>query len=132
KLAREGCGVHQITEQDGKLTAFGVGERRSGWWKQAPGGLDLRGGRLWPALGGRGNAEGGHIRTTRPDQHFPIVVHREPLALDDFNLQVFQGFIIELELPLERAVRHSTTSLEHGHRLVENLLKGHRQPSLYR
>jgi hypothetical protein len=34
------------------------------------------------------------------------------LALDEFDRQVFQGRVIELELPLEGAVGHPTTPLE--------------------
>src|SRR5215471_2769729 len=37
-----------------------------------------------------------------------------------------------MELQLERAVRHPPPALEHGYRLVEDLLKGHRPPSLRR
>src|SRR5437016_255287 len=36
-----------------------------------------------------------------------------------------------MELELERTVGHASTALEHGDRLVEALLKGHGQPSLY-
>ena len=53
------------------------------------------------------------------------------LALDEFVLQIFEGRVIELELPLEGAVGQAAATLEHGYRLVEDLLKGHRQPSLY-
>src|SRR5438128_9529329 len=35
-----------------------------------------------------------------------------------------------MELELERAVGYAPTALEHGHRLVEDLLKVHRRPSL--
>ena len=37
-----------------------------------------------------------------------------------------------MELQLERAIRQASAPLEHGHRLVEDLLKGHRPPSLCR
>jgi hypothetical protein len=52
------------------------------------------------------------------------------LALDEFVLQIFQGRVVELELPLEGAVGQAPAALEHGNRLVEDLLKGHRPPSL--
>jgi hypothetical protein len=51
------------------------------------------------------------------------------LAGDEFVLQIVQGRIIELELPLEGTVGQASATLEHGHRLAENLIKGHRQPS---
>ena len=59
-----------------------------------------------------------------------LFIHRQALAIDELVLQIFQGCVIELELPLEGAVGQASTPLEHGHRLVEDLLKGHRQPSL--
>ena len=43
-----------------------------------------------------------------------------------------ERLVIQLELPLERAIGHAAPALEHGYRLVENLLKGHRPPSLCR
>jgi hypothetical protein len=54
------------------------------------------------------------------------------LALDDFGFQIFQIRIVELELPLEGAIGQAPPALEHGYRLVEDLLKGHRIPSLCR
>jgi hypothetical protein len=50
--------------------------------------------------------------------------------LDELDLQVFEGLIIELELPLKRAIRDSSSPLDHGQGLVKDLLKGHRPPSL--
>src|SRR6516165_3233775 len=43
--------------------------------------------------------------------------------------QVFQRRIVELKLPLEGAIGQAPPALEHGDRLVEDLLKGHRPPS---
>ena len=57
---------------------------------------------------------------------------RQALALDEFVLQIYQGRVVELELPLEGAIGQASTPLEHGDRVVENLLKGHRPPSLGR
>jgi hypothetical protein len=54
------------------------------------------------------------------------------LALDEFGFQIFQRRVIEIELPLEGAIGQAPPTLEHGYRLVEDLLKGHRPPSLCR
>src|SRR6516165_4348280 len=43
--------------------------------------------------------------------------------------QVFERRVVELELPLEGAVGQAPPALEHGYRLVKDLLKGHRPPS---
>src|SRR5919197_3464265 len=69
---------------------------------------------------------------TSPDQDDAVLIDGEALALDEFVLQIVQGCVVELELPLERAVGQVPTPLEHGYRLVEDLLKGHRHPSLCR
>ena len=87
------------------------------------------------ADGGRrreGESCGASSARTRPDQHAAVLIDREPLALDEFVLQVFQMLVIELELALEGAIGHAPPALEHGNRLVEDLLKGHRPPSLCR
>jgi hypothetical protein len=54
------------------------------------------------------------------------------LALDQFDGQVFQRRIVELELSLEGTVGQTPPALEHSDRLVENRLKGHYHPSLCR
>jgi hypothetical protein len=41
-----------------------------------------------------------------PDQHFPVLIGSEPLALDQFDAQVLQCGGVELKLPLERAIGH--------------------------
>jgi hypothetical protein len=51
------------------------------------------------------------------------------LALDKFILQIVQGCVVKLELPLERAVGQAPPTLEHGYRLVQDFLKGHRPSS---
>ena len=80
---------------------------------------------------GRGRCRVGHgALGARPDQDVALLLDRQALARDEFVLQIVQGRIIELELPLEGAVGQASAPLEHGHRLVENLLKGHRRPSL--
>jgi len=53
------------------------------------------------------------------------------LALNEFGFQIFHIRVIELELPLEGAVGQAPPTLEHGYRLIEDLLKGHHPPSLY-
>jgi hypothetical protein len=43
------------------------------------------------------------------------------LAVNEFLLEVFQGVIIELELPFEGAIGDASAALEHGYRVVEDL-----------
>jgi hypothetical protein len=44
---------------------------------------------------------------TCPDQDVAPLIDRQPLALDEFVLHILQGRLIELELPLEGAVRQA-------------------------
>ena len=41
---------------------------------------------------------------TRPDQDIAPLIHGEALALDEFILQIVQGRVVELKLPLEGAI----------------------------
>jgi hypothetical protein len=47
------------------------------------------------------------------------------LAFDEFVFQILQGRVIELELPLERAIGQAPPPLEHRDSVVKDLLKGH-------
>jgi hypothetical protein len=60
------------------------------------------------------------------------MVHGELEHLDDFGGEILEVGIVELQLALEGTVRHTAPTLEHGYRLVEHLLKGHRYPFLGR
>ena len=93
------------------------------WWRVGEQGLGLR---------RRGSGGGGSRRRSvaRPDQDVAPLIDCQALALDEFVLQIFQGCVVELELSLEGAVRQASATLEHGYRVVEDLLKGHRQLSL--
>src|SRR5262245_38914346 len=46
-------------------------------------------------------------------------------AIEEFVLEIIEGVLIQLKLPLEGAIGHPATPLQHGHRLVQYLLKGH-------
>jgi hypothetical protein len=67
-----------------------------------------------------------------PYQHFPVLIHGEALRFDELGLQVLEGLIIELELPLQGAIGHAASTVEHGQRLVHNLLEGHGRSSTAR
>src|SRR5262249_2084334 len=88
----------------------------------------------WTVLAtGRGccRVEHGDLGTS-PDQDIAPLIDRQALALDEFVLQIFQGCVVELELALEGAIGQTPAPLQHGDRVVEDLLKGHRHSSLRR
>src|SRR5262245_64541620 len=70
--------------------------------------------------------------TAGPDQHGAVLVHCDPVHLDEFELQILDIRLVQVELAFECPIRHPALALEHGYCLVENLLKGHRHPSLCR
>jgi hypothetical protein len=65
---------------------------------------------------------------TRPDKAPPRVIDHLGMRIEELLLEVVQRRGIELELPLQGAVGQASAPLEHGNRVVENLLKGHRPP----
>jgi hypothetical protein len=79
------------------------------------------------AEGGRRNRwHRGRRGGSTPDQHGPIFINSEQLALNEFGLQVLKIVVIQVELALERAIRQAPSALQQGHGLVEEFLKGHR------
>jgi hypothetical protein len=67
-------------------------------------------------------------RPAGPHQHVTVFVHGKALRLDHLRLQILEGLIIEVELSFERAISHAVSTLEHGNRLIHNLLEGHGRP----
>ena len=89
---------------------------------------------MWYSRGVQGRQRrgcGDHDRhgVARPDQHAPILINGEPLALNEFGLQVLKTIVIQVELALERSIRQTPSALQEGNRLIEEFLKGHRCPS---
>ena len=64
-----------------------------------------------------------------PDQDVAILINGHLLGLDELDLEIVEGVIVQVELPFERAIGHAASTLEHGQGLVHNLLEGHRRPS---
>jgi hypothetical protein len=69
-------------------------------------------------------------RTSSPDQDSFPLVDRHLLGLDELGLEIFEVVIVQVELPFEGAIGHAASALEHGHRLVQDLFKGHCRPSI--
>ena len=58
-----------------------------------------------------------------------VFITRQALARNELVRQIFESRVVELELSLEGAVGQASATLEHGDRMVENLLEGHHRPS---
>ena len=87
--------------------------------------------RCWAGvLSGRAGAVGAGAAVSPVQTRTPSCIIALSLARNEFVFQIFQGCIVEAELPLEGADRSSGPPLEHSYRLVEDLLKGHRPSSL--
>ena len=115
-----------VGEQDGDLLAlaFEGAARREDLLGQV-----LRGIGEWClGLHRRGGCGGGRRQRgiARPDQHCPLFINGEPLALNEFGLQVLQIVVIDVELALEGSIRQAPAALQQGNRLVKEFLKGHR------
>ena len=118
-------GIDQVAEHDRELAPFGVRRWRCGWGDQRS-----RVVCVLCSLLGRWR-EGSSRRLTRfpgPHQHSPVLVDREVLGLNEFLFEGFEGFIIQLELVLERTLRHTLTLTEEGSHLIEDSIKVNRVP----
>ena len=82
---------------------------------------------LWPARRDGWRWGGGAVGRTGPDQDFAVFIHGQLLAMDEFLLEILEKRIVQIKLPFEGAIGHAPSTLEHGNRLVQNLLEGHGQ-----
>ena len=58
----------------------------------------------------------------------PRIVVDLRVDVEEGGLEIVEGVIVQVKLPLQGAIGCSAMSLEHGQRFVENLLKGHHRP----
>jgi hypothetical protein len=49
------------------------------------------------------------------------------LAVDEFLLEILNKRAVQVELSFESAIGQAASTLQHGNRLIQNLLKGHHQ-----
>jgi hypothetical protein len=64
-----------------------------------------------------------------PDQHCTILIDSQLVDLDDFDLQIFEVFVIQAKLPLKCPVRYPSLALEHAECLIQHFLECHDQLS---
>src|SRR5262249_17455974 len=60
-----------------------------------------------------------------PDQDAPVFVHRQTSGVDEFVLDCLQGFIIQMELDLERSICNALALAEEIDDLIEDGVKAH-------
>src|SRR5262249_47787441 len=119
----------EVGKQHGDLLALAL--------HGASGGEDLLGkigrrvGQRGTSLGGGGwgGGWGGGASVPDPDQDFARLIGREVLGLNEFIFEGFEGVVIQLELDLERPIRHALTLTEEGNHLIEDSVKVHWTPS---
>ena len=120
----------EVGEQHGDLLALA--------FQSAAGGQNLLG-KIGGCVGeGRPdrcfNWRGGHgvsrTRVTHPDQDCPVLIGREPLALDKLVFERGQVRVIELKLQLEGPIRQAAPLAQEGDRLIHHRDKVHPVSSL--
>jgi hypothetical protein len=52
------------------------------------------------------------------------------MRIEEFIFEGLKGVVVQVKLHLECPIGHTSPALQHGQRLVKNLLKGHHQPSV--
>ena len=127
----EFCGVLEVGKEHGDLFALA--------FQGAFGGEDFlrqigRGVGKWGPLSLRdwsaSRSPRRHLRSTGPDEYGPLLIGRETLTVDEFNFEVFEGLVIELELPLECAIGHAAPLAQQRDHLIHHRDKVHPAPSL--
>jgi hypothetical protein len=54
------------------------------------------------------------------------------VGIEQLVLEIGEGIVVEGKLSLQGTIGHPTAPLQHGDRLVKDLFKGHRPPSIGR
>jgi hypothetical protein len=85
--------------------------------------------RLLRGLAGHSGGGSG-VSIARPDQDVAPLIDRQALALDEFILQILQGRVVELELPLQGAVGHPAPLAQEGDHVIYHRDKVHPVSSL--
>src|SRR6266849_5733622 len=73
---------------------------------------------------------GRRLRIPQPDESAALLVTRQVLGVDEFNLEVLERLVIELEVPLERAIGHTTSLTQERDHLIHHRDKVHPISSL--
>jgi hypothetical protein len=63
-------------------------------------------------------------------QATPHVIDHLWVGVEEFVLEDSQLLVVEVELELQRVIRHPATPLEKSHDLVEDVIQVHPSPSL--
>jgi hypothetical protein len=71
----------------------------------------------------------GLTRFSGVDQATAVVIDHLWVRVQKFVLERLQVIVVQTELELEGAIGHPASPLEHDHRVIEHLLKGHGRPS---
>src|SRR5262249_28320977 len=133
ELDSESSRVHEIAEHHCKLTSFGFRYTSHDVGGLTLGGLIFLGVKLLCKAGG---LEGGlwsgwgcWYRSSRPDQDSAVLVVRQLLGLDEFDLEFFEVGVVQLKPPLQGTIRDPALALEECDGLLQNFLELHDRPS---
>ena len=124
KLPGEPGGVHQVAEQHGQLAPFGIGRWRS-YWGFGLDGIFSLGGRRWSGQPRRGDWLKDRWRFAWPHQTLACLINHLRVSVEHGLFEVCEVVVIEGKLPLEGAIRYPPLALEHGDRLLQDLLERH-------
>jgi len=71
-----------------------------------------------------------HRRVVHPTQTTTRIIDHLRVRIKEFFLEDGQLLVVEVELELQRVIRHPATPLEKSHDLVEDVIQVHPSPSL--
>ena len=64
-----------------------------------------------------------------PDQHAALLIHGHALSVDEFVLKGFAGLVVDLQLQLQRPIRHASPAPKQLDDLGDHRIKVHHRPS---
>src|SRR5215510_424326 len=99
-----------------------------GWWRFGSR-VRFLDDRLLCGLGRWRGGGGSCCSFTSPDQYSTVFICSQTLSFNKFKFQVFERLIIQLKLAFEGTVGQSSSPLEHRNGLIEEVVKGHGEPS---
>jgi hypothetical protein len=78
------------------------------------------GGQQWTILAAawRSRRRGSSLLGSRPDEDPALLIHGQALAVDKLVLEIVQGRIVELKLPLEGPIRQAAPLVQQGDHLI--------------
>src|SRR5262249_17114612 len=124
KLAGDGSRIHQVTEEDSELAAFGFC-----WYRDFLRSWSLFHNRLRRSLVGLAGCFLEVFGYTRPRESSFICLYLRFMDIQEFIFQIVEVVVIEVKASFQRTVGDTSLTFEQFECLGEDFIEGHGHPS---